>query len=174
VLYLDTFAFWQTDPWLLPPNHKDIALPCSKRVVYRILDMHNVETSIVTFPMRYYTHTTHVTSTSSHSNDSGIETDKIDDLPCGQVDLDSVVDLDCWVRVPNSKNITSFRQYISARILPKLGPTTESMQQTYVRASCVTKNGIPPLPSCTLLTFANLYSASSVVMRWTVKRPLVS
>jgi hypothetical protein len=45
---------------------------------------------------------------------------------------------------------------------------------THVLASCVTKNGIPPLPNCTRLTLPNLYSASSPEMRCTVKRPLVS
>ena len=52
--------------------------------------------------------------------------------------------------------------------------TDAAALSTHVRASCVTKNGMPPLPSWTRLTLPSLYSASSEEMRWTVKRPLVS
>ena len=172
-MYLHTLSFGKRYPRLFTPNDKDIALSCSERVVDSILDVHDVETSIMSFSMCNHTHTAHVAATSDHGNDSSIELDKLCNFPRRQLDLDCIVDLDRRIGVTNPSRPTPCVSCL-ARNLPKLGPTTESTQQTYVRASCVTKNGTPPRPNWTLLTLPSLYSASSVVMRWTVKRPLVS
>lgn len=65
--------------------------------------MDDVETSIVTFSVCDNTNTAHVATTSSHCDDTSIELDEIRDLASGEVNLDSVVYLDSWVRVPDTK-----------------------------------------------------------------------
>jgi hypothetical protein len=99
--HLHTLALWQTNPWLLLSNDKHIAFSSSKRVVNCILDVHDIEASIMTFPMRDNTHTTHVTPTGDHGNGSGVKLDEVGDLAGGQVDLDSVIDFDDWIWVSN-------------------------------------------------------------------------
>jgi hypothetical protein len=97
--YLDTLALGQTDPWLFTANDENVALTGSELIVNSILDVYNVEATIVTLTMRNDTHTTLVTTTSHHSDDSGIELNKVGDLARSEVDLDCVVDLDLWVWV---------------------------------------------------------------------------
>ena len=63
--------------------------------------MDNVETTIVFLAVSDDTNTTHVTTTSGHGDHTSVELDKVGDLAGGQVDLDSVVDLDGWVWVTN-------------------------------------------------------------------------
>jgi hypothetical protein len=62
----------------------------------------NVETSIVSLTVSDDTNTTHVTTTSSNGNDTGIELDEILNLASLEVDLDGVVDLDGWVWVTDT------------------------------------------------------------------------
>ncbi len=175
--HLNTLALGQTDPRLFSPDHEHVALSRGKGIVDGILDVHNVEASVMTLAMSDDTNTTHVSSTGGHSNDTSIEADEVGDFAGSEINLHSVIDLDRRIRITNP---TAAQQAPSVFIQilrgdqPKLGPTTEGCSRTHVRASCVTKNGIPPLPSCTLLTLPSLYSASSVVIRWTVKRPFVS
>ena len=128
--------------------------------------MDDIETSIMAFTVGYNTNTTHIATTSDHSNSTSVEFDELTDLTSAQVNFDCIVDLDKRIWVSNP--------IIPISILPKLDPTAERCGRTYVLASCVTKYGIPPLPSCTLFTLPSLYSASSAVIRWTAKRPLVS
>lgn len=106
--YLHTLALWQTDPWLLPPNDEDVTLPCSKRVVYSIFDVDDIETTIVAFSVGNHTDTTHVATTSCHGDDTGIEADEIGNFASGQVNLDCVIDLDRRVRItdPTAPNIS--------------------------------------------------------------------
>lgn len=115
---LDTLALWQRDPRLLATDDKDVAFTRGELVVNGILDVHNVETSVVAFTVGDDTDTTHVTTTSGHGNDTSVETDEVVDfayvprqnfahmrpsaealLTSLEVDLDSVVDLDrrVWV-----------------------------------------------------------------------------
>merc|ERR1719487_2947600 len=72
-----------------------------------------------------------------------------------QVNLDGVVDPDGRVRVADP---TLSSQYVI--FLQNYGPTSDrrctASRETYVRASCVTKNGMPPLPSWTRLTLPSL------------------
>lgn len=102
VAHLDTFALGQTDPWLLTTNDEDVALTGSELIVNSILDVHNVEATVVALTARDDTHTTLVTTTRHHGDDTGIELDEVGDLARGQVDLDRVVDLDLRVRVADS------------------------------------------------------------------------
>ncbi len=182
----NTLTLRQRDPWLLRTNDENIALPSSKRIVDGILNVNNVEASIMTLTVSDDTNTAHITSTSNHSNHTSIELDKVGNLAGGKIDLHSVVDFDGRVRVTDTTWVKFCKHYwrkytnrwSSTNLL---GKSTKAWtngwmmsDRTYVLASCVTKNGIPPLPNCTLLTFPSLYSASSAWIRWTVKRPLVS
>lgn len=104
---LDTLALWQGDPRLLRANDEDVALTGSERVVYGILDVDNVEASIVTLTVGDDTNTSHVTTTSRHGDDTSIELDELGDLASGEVNLDGIVDLDGWVGVSDTKGRTS-------------------------------------------------------------------
>ena len=100
---LDTLALWQRDPWLLTSNHEDVALTGGELVVNGILDVDDVETSVVTLTVSDDTNTTHVTTTGDHSNDTSIEFDVVGDLASGEVNLDGVVNLDGWVWVTDTR-----------------------------------------------------------------------
>jgi len=111
---LDTLALWQRDPWLLRTDDKDVVLTGSEGVVYGILDVHNVEASVVTLSVGNDTNTSHVTTTSDHGNDTSIKLDKFGDLAGSEVDLDGVVDLDGWIRVTDSSRIVRDQEWDSA------------------------------------------------------------
>ena len=111
--YLDTLTLRQTDPRLLPPNHKHVALPRRKLIVNGILDMHNIEPSVVALPVRNHAHTTHVAAASRHGDDARVEVDEVCDLARREVDLDGVVDADGRVRVAD----TGFFASVSCRFL---------------------------------------------------------
>lgn len=99
---LDTLALRQRDPWLLGTDDKNVVLTRSERVVYGILDVNNIEASIVTLTVSDDTNTAHVATTSDHSNHSSIELDEVGDLARGEVDLHGVVNLDGWIGVTNT------------------------------------------------------------------------
>lgn len=99
---LDTLTLWQRDPWLLRPNDEDVVLTGSKGVVYGVLDVDNVETSIVTFTVSNDTNTTHVTTTGSHGDNTSVKLDEVGNLASGKVDLHGVVNLDGWVWVTDT------------------------------------------------------------------------
>lgn len=61
--------------------------------------MDDVEATIVTLTMCDDTNTTHVATTRSHSNHTGVKSDEILNLAILEADLDSVIDLDDWIRV---------------------------------------------------------------------------
>lgn len=100
--YLDTLALGQGDPGLVLSNDEDVGLTGSEGVVNSILDVDDIETTIVTFPVGDDTNTTHVTATSDHADNTGIKADEVGDLASGNVDLHSVIDLDGWVRVADA------------------------------------------------------------------------
>lgn len=99
---LDTLALGQGDPWLIGTNDENVILAGSERVVNGILDVDNVEASIMTLTVGDDTNTTHVTTTGCHRNDTSIELDEVGDLASGKVNLDGVVDLDAWVWVSDT------------------------------------------------------------------------
>lgn len=116
--YLDTFALGQTDPWLLLSDNENVRLAGSERVVYGVLDVDNVETSIVAFPMRDHTNTAHVTTTSDHSDNTSIESNEVGDFAGRQIDLHGIVDLDRWVGVSNptpASIISAFCSWLSTK-----------------------------------------------------------
>lgn len=96
---LDTLALGQGDPGLLGADDEDVGLTGGEGVVNGVLDVDDVETTIVSLPVGDDTDTTHVTTTGHHGNGARVELDKVLDPARGQVDLDSVVDLDSRVRV---------------------------------------------------------------------------
>ena len=72
--------------------------------------MNNVEASVVALTMGNDTNTSHVTTTSNHGNDTSVELDEVGNLAGCEVDLDRVVDLDCWIRVTDTTQ-AKFRQH---------------------------------------------------------------
>jgi len=96
---LDTLALGQTDPWflsaddeavmmsalwieaqILESGYLHVILSRSELIVDCILDVNNVEATVVTFPVCNDTNTTHVTTTGCHRNDTRVELDKVGDL----------------------------------------------------------------------------------------------
>ena len=128
-------------------NLQDVGLTGGELVVNSILDVDNVEASIVTLTVSNDTNTTHVTSTSDHGNGTSVKVDEVGDLASGEVNLDSVVDFDQGVGVADAvAQRVSIRQgrgvltvavsrlrvdLFSARkqrvVRPKLDPTTDRM-----------------------------------------------
>lgn len=100
--YLDTLALGQRDPGLLLSNDEDVGLTGSESVVNSVLDVDNVETTIVTLTVGDNTNTTHVTTTSSHGDNTSVKTDEVNNLAGGNVDLHGVVDLDGRVGVADT------------------------------------------------------------------------
>jgi hypothetical protein len=103
---LDTLALGQGDPGLLGTDNEDVSLTGSKGVVNGVLDVNNVETTIVSLTVSDDTDTAHVTTTSDHGNGTSIELDVVSDLASGKINLDSVVDLDQRVGVSNTISIS--------------------------------------------------------------------
>ena len=99
---LDALTLGQRDPWLLLANDDNVGLTSGELVVNSILQVDNVEASVVAFTMADDTDTTHVATTSDHDDDTSVELDEVGDLASGEVNLDGVVDLDSWVRVADS------------------------------------------------------------------------
>ena len=79
---LDTLALWQGDPGLLTTDDEDVRLTGSELVVDGVLDVHDVETSVVALTVGDNTNTAHVTTTSGHGDHTGIEVDEVIDLAC--------------------------------------------------------------------------------------------
>ena len=99
---LDTLTLWQRNPRLFRTNNEDIVLTGSERVVNGILDVNDVKASVVTLTVSNDTNATHVATTSDHSNDTTIKFDVARDLASSELDLDSVVDFNGWVRVSDT------------------------------------------------------------------------
>lgn len=123
--HLHTLALWQTNPWLLLTNDKDVAFSSSKRVVNCVFDVNDIEASIVTFPMGDNTNTTHVATTRDHGNGTGVELDEVADLARCEINLHSVVDLDdrIWVSNPTFIHLISIVPLILFQ--PNIGPTSD-------------------------------------------------
>lgn len=79
--------------------------PRSECPIQRILHMHNIEPPNVLFPMYDNARSTHVTTTCDHDYVSGIKFDKVRDFSLFKVKLDSVVDFNQGIRVPNGAAI---------------------------------------------------------------------
>lgn len=99
---LDTLALGEGDPGLILANDEDVGFTGSEGVVNGILDVDDVETTIVALTVGDDTDTTHVATTGNHGDDTSVELDEVGDLAGGEVDLDSVVDLNQGVRVADA------------------------------------------------------------------------
>jgi len=99
---LDTLALGQRDPRLLLADDEDVALPGSERVVNSVLDVDNVEATVVSLTVGDDANTTHVTTTSDHGDHTSVEADELGDLSGGEVDLNGVVDLDRGIGVSDT------------------------------------------------------------------------
>jgi len=106
--YLNTFALWQTDPWLLLTDDEDVAFSRSEGVVNGVLDVYNVEATIVSLTVSDDTNSAHVTTTSDHGDHTGVKSDEVSDLASCEVNLDCVVDLDSWIWVSDSTHPSAF------------------------------------------------------------------
>ena len=91
---LDTLALGQGDPGLLGADDEDVALTGGERVVNGVLEVDDVEASVVALTVGDDTDTTHVATAGDHGQVADLELDEVGDLAGGEVDLDSVVDLD--------------------------------------------------------------------------------
>lgn len=107
VTYLDTLALGEGDPGLVLADDEDVGFAGGEGVVNGILDVDDVETSIVALTVGDNTNATHVTTTSGHDDNTSIETDEVGDLASGKVDLDGVVHLDGRVGVADAISINS-------------------------------------------------------------------
>ena len=77
---LHTLALRQRDPRLLAPDDEDVALARRELVVDRVLDVHDVEASVVTLAVRDDADTAHVAPAGRHGDHAGVEADEVFDL----------------------------------------------------------------------------------------------
>lgn len=103
---LDTLALGEGNPGLLAANDEDVALTGGESVVNGILEMDDVEATIVTLTVGDDTNTAHVTTTSDHGDGTSVELDEVGDLAGLEVNLDGVVDLDQGVGVADAAEIS--------------------------------------------------------------------
>lgn len=105
---LDTLTLWQGDVWLtLFTDNENVVQSGDESVVQGVLDVNQVETTIVSFLVNDGTDTTQVTTTGDVDQLTNVELDVVSDLTGSQVDLDGVIDLDVWVWVSDSSTIVS-------------------------------------------------------------------
>jgi hypothetical protein len=93
---------------LVKPNLHNVGLTSGELVVNSVLQVDDVEASVVALTVSDDTNTTHVTSTSDHDDHTSVELDEVGDLAGGEVDLDGVVDLDGWVRVTDATRMLAY------------------------------------------------------------------
>ena len=115
---LDTAALGQGDPGLLLANDENVALAGGEAVVNGVLDVDDVEATVVTLTVGDDTNTTHVATTSDHGNGASVELDEVGDLASGEVNLDSVVDLDQGVGVADARESTVSMRVYGGNIQP--------------------------------------------------------
>jgi hypothetical protein len=89
-------------PDVVSSNLHDVGLTSGELVVNSVLEMDNVEASVVALTVSDDTNTTHVATTSDHGDNTSVKLDEVDNLASSKVDLDGVVELDGRVRVADS------------------------------------------------------------------------
>jgi hypothetical protein len=104
---LDTLALGEGDPGLLLSDDDNVGLTSGELVVNGILQVDNVEATIVTLTVGDDTNTAHVATTGDHDDDTSVELDEVLDLASGKVNLDGVVDLDGGVGVTDATHVVS-------------------------------------------------------------------
>mmetsp|Transcript_20808 Transcript_20808/g.41265 ORF Transcript_20808/g.41265 Transcript_20808/m.41265 type:complete len:215 (+) Transcript_20808:109-753(+) len=104
----DTLALRQAYPRLrLFANHKYIFQASGEGVTTCILDSNNIEGAGVLFDVLDDTSTASVLASLYHAEATCAELEKVDNLACGEIHLDGVIDLNCWVNVANRTAIVS-------------------------------------------------------------------
>ena len=96
-------------------NDENVTFTSSEFIVDRILDMDNVEATVMTFTMGDDTYTTHVATTSNHCNSTSIELDEVGDFASVQVNFDSVIDLESWIGIADAAKSVSMTPNITCR-----------------------------------------------------------
>ena len=107
---LDATALGQGDPRLLAADDEDVGLAGSEGVVDGVLEVDDVEASVVALAVGDDTNTAHVTTTGDHGDGAGIELDEVLDLASLEVDLHGVVDPDRGVGVSDTVEKNKFGQ----------------------------------------------------------------
>ena len=102
---LDTTSLGEGDPGLLLADDEDVALTGGEGVVNLVLEVDNVETTVVTLTVGDDTNTAHVTTASDHGDGTGVELDEVADLAGLEVNLDGVVGLDQGVGEADAKGL---------------------------------------------------------------------
>mgnify|MGYP007046642641 FL=1 len=104
---LDTLTLWQGHVRLagIGTDDEDVGLSGDESVLQSVLDVDQVETTLVLLSVDNNTNTSHVLTASDHGQLAGVELDELGDLTSGQVDLDSVVGSDQWVRVSDGSTV---------------------------------------------------------------------
>lgn len=98
-----------------------------------VLDVDNVEGSLVTFPARDDADPPQVTTSGDHADIAGIELDEVVDLSGGNVDLDSVVGLDQRIWVANGATVVEHQVGNFVRPLGQLLDTAQFVLQSKER-----------------------------------------
>lgn len=83
---LDTAALGQGDPGALGADDEDVGLTGGEGVVNGVLQVDDVETSVVALTVGDNTDTTHVTTASDHGDVADLELDKVVDLTSGEAE----------------------------------------------------------------------------------------
>ncbi|KAH3666160.1 hypothetical protein OGAPHI_004349 [Ogataea philodendri] len=98
---------YKKNVWLtgLCTNDKHVRESGDESVLQRILDVDQVETSLVLLSVSDNTHSTQVTTTGHHDQSTGVELNKVGDLSGLKINLDGVVDFDSWIWVSESSTI---------------------------------------------------------------------
>ncbi len=102
---LDTTSLGEGDPGLLLADDEDVALTGGEGVVNLVLEVDNVETTVVTLTVGEDANTAHVATASDHGDGTGVELDEIADLAGLEVNLDGVVGLDQGVGEADAKGL---------------------------------------------------------------------
>lgn len=123
----DTLTLWQRDPWLIRADDEDVVLAGGEGVVNGVLNVDDVETTIVALTVGDDTNATHVTATSDHGNGASVELDEVGDLAGGEVNLDGVIDLDQRVGVADT--------VVRGGVASAVGSKDEGTYQPSVRSS---------------------------------------
>lgn len=103
---LDTLTLGQRDERLVSlSDNKHVGESGDKLVIESVLDMDDIEASLVSFSVGDGSDSAHVSSSGGHDDVSVFKLDKGGDLSSGQIDLDSVVDLDERIRVSDGSAV---------------------------------------------------------------------
>lgn len=103
---LDSLTLGQGDLGLVTlTDNENVGQSGGKSPVQDILDVDNVESTLVPLPVNNDTTPAHVPSSGNHDDVTDIKLDVVNDLVVNKVELDSVVSLDNWVGVSDSSSV---------------------------------------------------------------------